>query len=63
MIEEVRKAGGRMLYRGAPRGGIRAPLKVKDEPDLLDPNTYGNDGAGAHQCKWTCMRDDCLLSL
>ena len=45
MIAAVRRAGGQMLYRGAPDGGLDKPRILNEKPDLLDPKTYGPDGA------------------
>ena len=46
MIAAVREADGSMLFRGAPASlGSGAPSLVNDAPDLLDPETYGPEGA------------------
>ena len=46
MIAAVREADGSMLFRGAPASlGSGAPSLVNDAPDLLDPGTYGHQGA------------------
>ena len=44
MISAVRSAGGQMLYRGAPEG-LKQPRVFNEAPDLLDPRTYGTEGA------------------
>jgi len=43
-IAAVREAGGELLYRGAPRD-VNVPKKFNEDPDLLDPATYGENGA------------------
>ncbi|EKX51824.1 hypothetical protein GUITHDRAFT_150822 [Guillardia theta CCMP2712] len=42
MIEAVRRSGGHLLYRGYDEATCK---RVKEEADLLDPATYGEDGA------------------
>jgi len=49
MISAVRSAGGQMLYRGGPPEGLRQPRVFNEAPDLLDPQTYGTEGAAFFQ--------------